>query len=348
MDPRVLIPLILVLGIITSYEDVRYGKIRNKWLFLSIGLLVVYYAVDRVLWSAHPSDFYLLALGNLGGAIAFGVALWLLRFWAAADAKLYIVFVALVHPLAVSHERVFFEDVLISTFVPLGIFLFCALLIRANKRQWSYCLRSIVEPRNAAALALYVFFILWPIGYLKDFAGNGSLPWILIGFALFMRVARSLTGTIPLFALVILCLLRLFFDSSALSGFSFFLMALSFTFALRAIYLLSGSGVFVREISKEKLREGMVAAEIPYTIKGKMGKIPERMYKKKYDLFYFFRPNPEGLSEKDIVALKKSPLKSLKIKESLSFAPFIFAGALITFFLEGNIVTMAAHFLINI
>ncbi len=210
--------------------------------------------------------------------------------------------------------------------------MFCSLLIRANKNQWIYCLKTLLEPRHAAALLLYVFFILWPIGYLKDFAGNGSLPWILIGFALFMRIVQSLTGTIPLIALLILCLLRLLFDHAALSGFSVFLATVGFAFALRAIYLFSGSGVFVREIPKEKLEAGMVPVEIPYILKGKIGKIPERMYKKKYNLFYLFLPRPGGLSEQNIAAIKKSNLRSLKVKEGIGFAPFIFAGALITLF----------------
>ncbi len=108
MNPNILIPLILFLGIITSYEDVRYGKIRNKWLFLALLGLFVYYVLNFSFPSQfHPYNYYLLALANLGGAFAFGLVLWLLRFWSAADAKLYIVFVALFSPLVVSRDGFF-------------------------------------------------------------------------------------------------------------------------------------------------------------------------------------------------------------------------------------------------
>ena len=30
------LPMILLLGIVTSYEDIKFGKIRNKWIILAL------------------------------------------------------------------------------------------------------------------------------------------------------------------------------------------------------------------------------------------------------------------------------------------------------------------------
>ena len=42
MDLRLIfLPIILFLGIVTSYEDWKEGKIRNKWLLIAFGLGIV-------------------------------------------------------------------------------------------------------------------------------------------------------------------------------------------------------------------------------------------------------------------------------------------------------------------
>ena len=37
----IFLPMILFLGIITSYEDIKYGKIRNKWIIPAVIYAIV-------------------------------------------------------------------------------------------------------------------------------------------------------------------------------------------------------------------------------------------------------------------------------------------------------------------
>ena len=31
-----LLPVIIILGIVTSYQDIKFGKIKNKWISLAL------------------------------------------------------------------------------------------------------------------------------------------------------------------------------------------------------------------------------------------------------------------------------------------------------------------------
>lgn len=97
-----LIPLVLI-GLITSYSDIKYGKIKN------INLLIgFFYIIFLYLFLFFYSYFIVHQAGNfkyltelmINGLIAFivGYILWHFNLWAAGDAKLFI-FYALSIPL---------------------------------------------------------------------------------------------------------------------------------------------------------------------------------------------------------------------------------------------------------
>ena len=116
-----LLPILLFIGLITSYEDIKYGKVRNKWIqlgfywglgifilliiwrFLAAPLTKFFYLqiLHRSAESPMPVftfnlDFLLSSLANcaLAGIIAFFI--WRINAWAAGDAKLFIVFSLLI------------------------------------------------------------------------------------------------------------------------------------------------------------------------------------------------------------------------------------------------------------
>jgi len=85
------LPAILFLGIITSYEDIKSGKIRNKWIMSALIYAVL---VNVVLVLFYPSKNgihlpYLIELTtNSLFSVVLGFGLWYLGIWTAGDGKL--------------------------------------------------------------------------------------------------------------------------------------------------------------------------------------------------------------------------------------------------------------------
>lgn len=95
-----LIPLSII-GIITSYSDIRYGKIKNRPVLIGlIYALVLYLFLFIYGWAIlrQPSNLkYLLDLIiNSVIATIFGYSLWYFNLWAAGDAKLFLVYASIV------------------------------------------------------------------------------------------------------------------------------------------------------------------------------------------------------------------------------------------------------------
>jgi len=145
------LPLVLFIGLMTSYEDIKYGKVRNKWIILGLswGLLVIvfffiwhfiaspitryYYFEIQNLPDNSPAPVFTVSLGYLGrivlnATIAFTIAflMWRSDAWAAGDAKLFAIYSLLI-PLGhywksyLSYFPSF--TLLINIFIPIFLYL---------------------------------------------------------------------------------------------------------------------------------------------------------------------------------------------------------------------------------
>jgi len=123
-----LIPLILFLGIITSYTDIREGKIRNRHLLIAL----LYFAVAIIVYNLtgflkESYDYFqLIYIGaNLLLALVFGAVLWISGFWTAGDAKLYAIFAMIVSAVLNRPQSLIdfaFVSVLVFAFVPFFLY----------------------------------------------------------------------------------------------------------------------------------------------------------------------------------------------------------------------------------
>ncbi len=91
------LPIVILLGVVTSYEDFRYGKIRNKWIISGFILGSVAYAglfVANYFASVPAISVYYFSLvsANFVEAVFISFFIWKYDFWAAGDAKLFIVY----------------------------------------------------------------------------------------------------------------------------------------------------------------------------------------------------------------------------------------------------------------
>ncbi len=122
-----LIPLILI-GITTSYTDIKYGKIKNIHIllgFLYVLLLYLFLAFYSYFVIYQPINLKYLAELVVNGLIALviGYLLWYFNFWAAGDAKLFSIYSLLI-PLEYFSKN-YFQYFPSSTLLTDTIFFIC-------------------------------------------------------------------------------------------------------------------------------------------------------------------------------------------------------------------------------
>ena len=123
------------IGIKTSYEDIKTSNIRNKWILLGLIYALTVYIFSALSFSfnafPHSEIFstlnsYLLKYSdrwviNLLVSIALSYWLWHIHVWGAGDAKLFITFAALI-PIG-QYSRIYFDYYFASFYLLLAIFL---------------------------------------------------------------------------------------------------------------------------------------------------------------------------------------------------------------------------------
>ncbi len=145
------LPFIFLIGIVTSYGDVRYGKVRNKWIILGLiwGLTIIvfffvwyfiaspitryYYFEIQNLPDGSPAPVFTVSLTYLAKvilntviALVVAFLMWRFNAWAAGDAKLFVVY-ALLLPLKYYWKSYlpYFPSfvLLINIFIPIFLYL---------------------------------------------------------------------------------------------------------------------------------------------------------------------------------------------------------------------------------
>ena len=138
--------ILLLMGLVVSFEDWREKKIRNKWIFSGLALVLGGYGYlfinsmlgySKHLWMGMgeiylPWSFYPMAAGHAALVVVTGLLTWWLRLWPAGDAKLYILFgmlVALVDHNIRGFPYLVFLKLLINIFVPAGLWVLATVLV---------------------------------------------------------------------------------------------------------------------------------------------------------------------------------------------------------------------------
>ena len=150
------LPIVFFIGLITSYEDIKYGKVRNKWILLGLiwGLVVIFSFFVWYFIASPISLFYYFDVLNSPDnspapvftvslvylekiiinaliALAISFLMWRSNAWAAGDAKLFFVYSLLI-PLKYYWKSYlpYFPSfvLLINIFIPILLYL----LVRAS------------------------------------------------------------------------------------------------------------------------------------------------------------------------------------------------------------------------
>lgn len=92
--------MVLFIGLITSYEDIKFGKIRNKWIILGLSWGVAMFILLLVLnmIGVFSTSFFFIgeSLVNFIISIIVSYLMWQNKIWAAGDAKLFIIYSLLI------------------------------------------------------------------------------------------------------------------------------------------------------------------------------------------------------------------------------------------------------------
>jgi Flp pilus assembly protein protease CpaA len=152
------LPAILALGVVTSYEDIKEGKIRNFHVLAAISIGVFLNLLLFFLGMIPTENLFTISLFFVE-ALFIGVAIWIMGYWSPGDAKLFTAFSILIPPEVYINSTTEFApiDLLINIILPVFIYLFTILLIRTTSKQKVDVLKSVLNPKNLFLTLLAIF-----------------------------------------------------------------------------------------------------------------------------------------------------------------------------------------------
>lgn len=378
------LPAILALGIITSYQDIKIGKIRNKWIIMALAYACVVYIglISYTYFTVGIRIHYIIELvTNMLFAIGIGFGVWYFGIWTAGDGKLFIAFAALI-PLS-SYSLGYQEwipsiTLLINIFVPaclimLGFILF-KIKIKHIKKVLIEFLQNFFQPKTLLNSAISLFAIFWGMQILLSSIGLGNAFFLrlILTMVVFAAIQKKL-GKKSLYLMLGISLIRLAIDRSIYS-FSFWIDFLALVLIWRFIRsFLRGSAsklayeIFAKDIDINKLKPGMVLSDM-IEKKEKMTnqefndlnkeksteiiKYKEDYYIKRskspFNINNYIDEEAEGVTQKQIDKIKHVGFKFIRVSQTMPFAPFIFLGVIFTIIAKGNILIVIQKLIILI
>lgn len=362
-----LIPLFIIGGI-CSYTDIKYGKIKNRWI--ARGLIwgvILYFSLG------FYSYFYLHQLENIhrliemtiNGSIALtvGYFIWRFKLWTAGDAKLFALFAFLI-PLEF-YSKTYFPyfpsfALLINIFIPLFLILGIKTLIfhfkeggkkieEIKKRKKVFTSEKIkkIKPQIVNSIKTYIVFIfIFVLLQLARVKTAGLFTFISEPFLLFLflfAIYRSLVSLIAKNKFISLgCSVAggaygvyLLINNQAELFFSVLRMAFIFMVLVGLSRQLLDSYIEKKEVQKIKIRE---------LREGMFPSMQELVTKTNLPKDKFGSVEAEGLTKEHIELIKTSciekPNEEIKIYKTFAFAPFMLLGTLITVFTKNSFIAI--------
>ena len=342
--------VIVILGIITSYQDIKIGKIKNKWTFSAI---IIGLILNTIILSYSSSTMLFRYYLNLIISIGFSVLLWINYFWSAGDVKLFVAYVALL-PIAFTNSKYPSFILFINTIVPYFFYLLLKSLVFTKLKDKKYVL---IDAIKQLPIKFIIFFVIsWAIRSLSNYLGNESRVvyyiMLMVGYMIINLLVAQIFDLVKINKKYIFIfylfvgIIRISFNYEIITDISYiksvFYVTLLFIFIKNIAYGL-GMKSFIKEVKIIKLKPGMLLVENILKNKGKY----EKRKVVATDLFSSKALNykPEGIENKEIQKLKqlyknkKLDFNTIKVQESVAFAPIMFLGVIITILINTSIIT---------
>ncbi len=369
----VLLPIILLLGIITSYQDIKYGKIRNKWIILSLIYVVIVYTFFILFYSVEGNinkQYLIELIANLIFVLIVGFGLWYIGIWTAGDGKLFIAYSMLI-PFSfysLGYQKwIPALTLLVNIFLPASVIMLFVMLfktkISTTKKVLVDFIGEFFQLKKLLMSAINLFAIYWIVDILLIAINfNNNLFKMGLTLLIFISMQKKLKEK-AIVASIGIAILRLIIDKSIYSidfWIRFIILVLLMkivTSFLKGNISNLGQEIFTEEIDVKKLKEGMVLSEVivkkEKMTKEELNELKENKNIKviKYNGSYYIKKpksyinfnnfigeEAEGLTKEQINLIKRIRIKKIKISQGIPFAPFMFSGVLLTIILKGNVV----------
>ncbi len=334
MITQIFFLFILLFGTITSYGDIREGKIKNKHIIYAFIFAVFINSLMFFGFFTDPSigkDYYTTLLINVVVSLLLGFTLWMFGVWTPGDAKLFSAYAALV-PLttySIGYIPLFPSFTLLSnTFIPL--FFFMLLTIPFSIKRSDKTIKDLFDPKKLLDRILFLFGFLWFFDIIFSFLGMQIT--FLMYLLLFMTIPylfKKINFISLTHASIMLSILRVLFDYNTVftPGFLKFFIYLTLIFTIVMFTIsLSGFLTTATTLNIHDLKPGMILNE-KIESNGKLITHTNR-----------------GLTADDIKLINKlyagKGTDQLHIQQTLPFAPLMFFGVLLTYLCTGDLISL--------
>ncbi|MFT4303228.1 MAG: A24 family peptidase C-terminal domain-containing protein [Candidatus Woesearchaeota archaeon] len=355
------LPIIILLGLITSYEDLFFGKIRNRDLMIAFffGLIIYLYIIlNQILYQEAYISITLIIyiLINLFIALMLGFFLWIIKFWSPGDAKLYAIYAFILPPITLNPAFNWFY-ILFNSFIP---FLTYGMIITIRENLSYKTLDEIHKKlnwKNIFETAINVFVITWLASELISLINinnnivsimivSGILYYIVRRFiiGIFFDLAKKNNEIIFWIIGIILSSLRIIIEGRTILNFGFiihFMLYYIIIATLRNHITSETKTLYNKKVHILNLKQGMVISDIiiknedTYEIDEK-----EKIFSK---INSEFGPELDNEKIKEMIKLyKKGKFKfnKLNVQKTIPFAPLMFAGIILTLIANGIIISI--------
>ncbi len=339
------LPIIIILGAVTSYGDIKEGKIRNKYTFSALLCAII---LNIFLATAGISylKYVLIWMMHVIFALILGLLLYFLGYWSAGDTKLFVAFAALIPTTIYSHPTALSSlELLINTLVPVFTYLVINLVFKTSLLQKTYAIRKAANIKTIVTSLLLVFGLSWIIKITINYIGiKGDYTINLLVLIVLSRLIQKIFAKERmLLFLVVLSATRIIFDSKYIMSSNFVYEYLLFTtgYILVSLFLNAIANTYYEEKGVFKLKEGMLPLEAITKEGRKMNLLDAQKMTKSKVLFF---PEKTGLTKNQVNRIVhwnkigKLHFNTIKIKQTLPLAPFLFFGTILTLIFGGNAI----------
>ncbi|MBN2422228.1 prepilin peptidase [Candidatus Woesearchaeota archaeon] len=351
--------IIIVFGIITSYQDLKYNKIRNKWVVIAILssvlslLIAIFYLKSK--GTEINIDYIKIYFINILISLVFGFFLWLSNLWAPGDAKLFLAYAALV-PLSVYKwgNTGYFPSyiLLINTVTPVFLYFIVKIIFKIKFKILLRQFILVLDPKFLFSSAIFLFGFYTITTAVLQFLKIQSTMVFNVIFILILMLFFTNILNINMTAIgFLLSIIRFVFDFQNIFSLTFlinFLMLFLFFVLLRYFVLNLSFIAFSKPIYIESLKQGMCLAEDIIESKGEYTKKKETSISFVNSIFEAFQKketildNYKSLTKEDVKKINtlhsggKIKEHIIFIHEKIHFAVSMFIGVIITLLCRGN------------
>jgi archaeal preflagellin peptidase FlaK len=360
------LPILIYLGMKSSYTDIKISKIYNKDLLFSLKLglpILVINVIIGILFKIFSFSIIVNIFINLFFVLTTGLIFWTLKLWAAGDAKLFLI-LSIILPINFfisNHNKLFPSfNSLVNSYIILIFFILIEIIASVNikkifnKIDIKQSILFIIKTRLKTFIILLIniiFIVLivnkirtYIVNYISLYFNYDLLYIYLIIFIIVNQLIKVFQNKyffiISILGIIIYICINIYINNFLfINDFLKILSICSLIGILSSLinyYISKTDGVliFVKDIKKNMILSNKTIFELK---------------NKKKELFTQLKSiNPEGLNEDQINILKNHYTdKLIEINKTLPFAPFLFIGIIISLFLNKNIIELLFEFIIK-